>query len=166
VAHSGGQSVVIADAFAQEGLAVPLLSDRAYQEFASFFNIIGGSYLNPLDISWNVLSTEDLVKSLNILSGDENIDCLVLELCLPFLAQIWEYYPSYLDHLLETLVGFRATCAKCFSIVLIAGQREAEALKIRRKLIDRGLPSFPTFERAAKALKKIVDYYRFHGDQD
>ncbi len=166
VAHSGGQSVVVADAFAQEGLAVPLLSDRSYQEFASFFNIIGGSYLNPLDISWNVLSTDDLVKSLNILSGDENIDCLVLELCLPFLAQIWEYYPSYLDHLLEALVGFRATCAKCFSIVLIAGQREAEALKIRRKLIDRELPSFPTFERAAKVLKKIVDYYRFHGAQD
>lgn len=166
VAHSGGQSVVITDAFTQEGLAVPLLSDRSYQEFASFFNIIGGSYLNPLDMSWNVLSTEDLVKTLNILSGDENTDCLVLELCLPFLAQIWEYYPPYLDTLLETLVGFRATCNKCFSIVLIAGQRETEALKIRRKLTERGLPSFPTFERAAKALKKVVGYYRFHRGQD
>lgn len=166
VADSGGQSVVITDAFTHEGLAVPLLTDRSYQEFASFFNVIGGSYLNPLDISWNMLAAEDLVKILNIVSGDENIDSAVFELSVPFLSQIWEYYPSYLDTLLETLVDFRATCAKCFSIVLIAGQREAEALEIRRKLIEMGLPSFPTFERAAKALKKIVDYYRFHGDQD
>jgi len=166
VADSGGQSVVITDAFTHEGLAVPLLTDRSYQEFASFFNVIGGSYLNPLDISWNMLAAEDLVKILNIVSGDENIDSAVFELSVPFLSQIWEYYPSYLDTLLETLVDFRATCAKCFSIVLIAGQREAEALEIRRKLIEMGLPSFPTFERAAKALKKVAEYYRFHRDQD
>lgn len=166
VAYSGGQSVVITDAFTQEGLAVPLLSDRSYQEFASFFNIIGGSYLNPLDTAWNALSIEDTVKTLNILAGDENIDSVVFEMCMPFLSQIWEYYPSCLDDLLEALSDFRNRCAKCFSIVLIAGQMEAEALKTRQRLIEAGLPSFPSFERAARALKKVVGYYRFHHGQD
>jgi len=166
VADSGGQSVVITDAFTHEGLEVPLLSDRSYQEFASFFNVIGGSYLNPLDISWNMLAAEDLVKILNIVSGDENIDSAVFELSVPFLSQIWEYYPSYYDGLLKALSDFRTRSTKCFLIVLTVGQKEAEALRIRRELIEMGLPSFPTFERAAKALKNVAGYYRFHSSQD
>lgn len=166
VAQSGGHSVVITDAFTQEGLAVPLLSDRSYQEFASFFNIIGGSYLNPLDISWNMPSLGDLMKILNIVGSDENVDSLVLELSIPFLSQMWQYYPSYLDNLPAALHDFRTKCPKCFLIVLIAGQMEAEAWEMRRKFIERGLPSFPTFQRAARALKKTADYYRFHRGQD
>jgi acyl-CoA synthetase (NDP forming) len=30
------------------------------------------------------------------------------------------------------------------------------------KLQEAGMPSYPTYERAALALKKLVDYYRFH----
>ena len=166
VAGSGGQSVVITDAFTHEGLAVPLLTGRSYQEFASFFNVIGGSYLNPLDISWNMLAAEDLVKILNIVSGDENIDSAVFELSVPFLSQIWEYYPSYYDDLLKALSDFRIRSTKCFLTVLTVGQKEAEALRIRRELIEMGLPSFPSFERAAKALKNVAGYYRFHAGQD
>ena len=166
MAHSGGQSVVIADAFTQQGLSVPLLTDRSYREFASFFNIIGGSYLNPLDISWNVLSTGDLVRSLDILSQDDNIDVVVLELCIPFLSQIWEYYPPYLDELLGIMSDFRTTCAKSFAVVLIAGQLEAQASQIRPRLIEAGIPSFPTFDRAARAVKRTTEYCRFQRNQD
>lgn len=165
VADSGGQSVAITDAFAAEGLQVPLLSKRSYQEFASFFNVIGGSCLNPLDVSWNSLTVDELMKSLNIVSRDENIDALVLELCLPFAMQLWEYDPTYFDNLCEALVDFRSRHTKCFSIVVTAGQLEVEAVRIRQKLIEKGLPSFSTFQRAARALRKMVDYYRFHQDE-
>jgi acyl-CoA synthetase (NDP forming) len=141
-----------------------LLTKRSYQEFATFFNVIGGSCLNPLDVSWNSLTVDELMKSLNILSRDENIDALVLELCLPFAMQLWEYDPTYFDNLREALVDFRTRHDKCFSIVVTAGQLEVEAVRIRQKLIERGLASFPTFQRAARALRKIVDYHRFQWD--
>jgi acyl-CoA synthetase (NDP forming) len=49
VAMTGGQSVVITDTFASAGLEVPALSQASYEELKGFFNIIGGSYRNPLD---------------------------------------------------------------------------------------------------------------------
>ncbi len=166
VAQSGGQSVVIADAFAQAGLTAPMLSHSAYREFASFFNIIGGNYLNPLDISWHAPSIDDSIRILNILSTDENVDSLVLELSLPFLSQIWDYYPSYVDTLVEALGDFKDRCPKSFMIVISSGQLEVEALEIRKKLIDKGVPSFPNFERAAKALRRVTEYYRSCRDGD
>ena len=159
IAQSGGQSVAITDAFVQEGLTVPLLCQRSYQEFACFFNVIGGSYLNPLDVSWNSRSIDDIMKILNILSSDDNIDTLVLELWVDSLARIAET-DSTLDNLLWALYDLKTRSNKCLLIVLTAWQLEAEALNMRQKLYEVGLPGFPTFERAAKALKRVTEYYR------
>ena len=159
VAMSGGQSVVIADAFTRVGLEVPPLSDSSYKDFSYFFNPIGGSYLNPLDISWNMPSTEHLLKILNILSRDENIDSVILELLLPFLVLEWEHDPSYLDNLIEALARFKTACPKSFLVVLTPWLMEAEATKVMARLIERGIPSFLGFERGAKALKRAEEYH-------
>jgi len=165
VAQSGGQSVVIADAFTRAGLSAPLLSQSTYQQFASFFNTIGGSYLNPLDTSWHAPSIKDSIRILDILSTDSNVDSLVAELSLPFLSQIWDFYPPYLDELVAALADFRARCSKAFLVVISAGQLEEQALTIRNKLVDRGVPSFPSFDRAAKALAKAAEYHQSHHPQ-
>lgn len=158
--------MVIADAFAQAGLIAPMLSESAYKEFASFFNTIGGNYLNPLDISWHAPSIDDSIRILNILSTDQNIDSLVMELSLPFLSQIWDYYPSYVDTLVEAVGDFKARCPKAFMVVISSGQLEVEAMEIRSKLISKGVPSFPNFDRAAKTLRRVLEYHRFHRDGD
>jgi acetyl-CoA synthetase (ADP-forming) len=163
VAQSGGQSVVIADAFTRAGLTAPLLSQSTYQQFASFFNTIGGSYLNPLDISWHAPSIKDSIKILDILSTDENVDSLVAELSLPFLSQIWDFYPPYLDDLVAALADFKARCSKAFLVVISAGQLEEQALTVRNKLMEKAVPSFPSFDRAARALAKVAEYHRPHG---
>jgi len=160
VAQSGGQSVVLADAFTRAGLTAPLLSQSSYQQFASFFNTIGGTYLNPLDTSWHAPSIKDSVRILDILSTDDNVDSLVAELSLPFLSQIWDFYPPYLDDLVAALAEFKARCPKAFLVVISAGQLEEEALALRGKLMDRGVPSFSSFDRAARALAKVAEYQR------
>ena len=50
MAMTGGQSVSITDAFVRAGLEVPLLTTSSYEKLGAFFNIIGGSYRNPLDM--------------------------------------------------------------------------------------------------------------------
>jgi acyl-CoA synthetase (NDP forming) len=163
VAQSGGQSVVIADAFTRAGLTAPLLSRSSYRQFAAFFNTIGGTYLNPLDTSWHAPSIKDSIRILDILSADTNVDSLVAELSLPFLSQIWDFYPPYLDDLVAALADFKARCPKAFLVVISAGQLEEEALTVRNKLMDKGIPSFPSFDRAARALARVADYHRSHG---
>jgi acyl-CoA synthetase (NDP forming) len=51
-------------------------------------------------------------------------------------------------------------------VVVSSGQLEAEALEIRNRLIDKGVPSFPDFERAAGALKRVTEYYKSQRDGD
>ena len=165
IAVSGGHSVVMSDAFTRVGLEVPLLSDSSYRDFDSFFNPIGGSCRNPLDISWNMPSIEHLVKILNIVSRDENIDSVILELLLPNLVLRWEYDSSYFDNLIDALAKFKTACPKPFLVILTLWQAEAEAMKARVKLMERGIPSFPSFERGAKALKKLEEYYRLGRNQ-
>ena len=84
IAMSGGQSVAIADTFAKEGLRVPQLSQSSYERLSTFFNIIGGSYRNPFDISSSFLMSENAISNLanmlDVMEQDPNIDCIVLEL--------------------------------------------------------------------------------------
>ena len=82
------------------------------------------------------------------------------------MSQIWEYYPSYVDTLVDALGDFKDRCPKSIMIVISSGQLEAEALEIRNRLIDKGVPSFPDFERAAGALKRVTEYYKSHRDGD
>lgn len=166
IAMSGGQSVVMTDAFVKACLKVPKLSDSSYEQFSSFFNPIGGTYLNPLDISWNMPSIGHLVKILNILSHDNNIDSVVLELLLSHLALRSEHSPSYCEDLCEALAEFKAVCPKSFLVILTPWHMEAEAKEMRIRLSEMGIASFSGFERGAKALRKLVEYSRLRSDGD
>ncbi len=159
VAQSGGQSVAIADSFSHAGLEAPRLSESTCRELATFFNVIGGSYRNPLDISWHSPSIDDSIRILDVLNRDQNIDSLVIELALPFLSQIWRYYPQYVDDLMDALVLFKKRCTKAFMVVISAGNFELEASRIRDRLAAWGVPSFFSFELAALCLKRVADHY-------
>ena len=159
VAQSGGQSVAIADSFSQAGLRIPTPGENSCREFASFFNVIGGSYGNPMDISWHSPSINESVRILDVLDHDGNIDSLVMELSLPFLSQIWRYYPRYVDDLVDALVAFKERCGKAFLVVISAGNLEMDACRIRDSLTARGVPAFFDFDSAALCLKRVTDHY-------
>ena len=159
-AMTGGQSVVIADAFAKAGLEVPLLTERSYREFASFFDIIGSSYRNPLDISSNLRSMDNIIRCIDILNDDERIDAVVLELSLVFLTRLGWLIPNFFDSLIDALTRYKERVSKPFLTILISAHAESEAIEAKKKLVERGIPSFPSFERGAKALKKVAEYYR------
>ena len=164
IAMTGGQSVVITDAFAKAGLKVPLLSQQSYQELASFFTLIGGSYKNPLDVSSNFASVGQVLRMLNILNNDENVDAIVLELSIAFLARRWRHNPQFYDELLDAVTDFRNRSEKAFVGILIPGHMEREALDFRDRLLERGIPTFPSFDRGAKVLNKLTDYYQARRD--
>lgn len=161
VAISGGQSVTIADAFARAGLLVPALTDNSYRELAGFFNIIGGNYSNPIDISWTVPSIELLVKILAVLDHDQNLDIVVLELPAFFLIHKQKADSTFLRSLLEALSAFQAQATKPFITILTSGDREREALEIRQTILDNGILSFPDCDRAARAVAKVAAYEPF-----
>ncbi len=163
MAMTGGQSVVITDAFVRAGLEVPLLTTASYKQLAEFFNIIGGSYRNPLDMGGTIGfggQSEQLERLFQILEDDAHVDAIGMELASGFMARRWQADPSSLDSLLDVLVAHQERSNKPFITILHPGHVEEITAQARARVTERGLPVFPSFERAALALRRAIDYWR------
>lgn len=169
IAMTGGQSVVITDAFEREGLPVPALTDASYRELAGFFNIIGGSYRNPLDAGGTIGfrgPVENLERLLGILERDAHVDAIAMEVGSSFFARLWKQNPGYLDRVLEILAAHQERSAKPFATILQPAHLETLVTEARGRFQERRLATFPSFERAARALRKVIDYHRFRAGLD
>jgi acyl-CoA synthetase (NDP forming) len=159
-AMTGGQSVVITDAFTREGFEVPLLTERSYERFAVFFETLGASYRNPLDISLNFPHLDRIIESIDILSEDDNIDTVVFEVSIAFLKDLSWINTNLFDNIVQALADFKNRCAKSFITIVVPAHAEQEALEVKKKLVAQNIPCFASFESSARALKKVTDYYR------
>jgi acyl-CoA synthetase (NDP forming) len=158
---SGGQSVAITDAFNEEGLEVPRLTKESYDELSTFFNLIGGGYGNPIDTGNSNRAEQNRIMA--ILEKDPNIDNIVLLMGLGMGAtdtqdQVPGGVNSVVDLRKRTKKPVLATVYSPFSS---GGVQEAR--RIIKRLQDGGVPAFSTIERAAKALRNTMQYYRFRG---
>ncbi|HUS83000.1 MAG TPA: CoA-binding protein [Dehalococcoidia bacterium] len=165
VALTGGQSVVITDAFERAGLEVPLLTEHSYQELAGFFNVIGGSYRNPLDAGGTLgfgAVPENLERMLRILDEDERIDAIAVEVSSRMMARraLGKQGPS-IDWLPDMLAAHKQRSAKPFLAVLHPGYMEAFIAEERQKYVEREIPTFAGFQQTASAFAKVVAYRRF-----
>jgi acyl-CoA synthetase (NDP forming) len=168
MALTGGQSVVITDAFERAGLEVPLLTERSYQELAGFFNIIGGSYRNPLDAGGTLgfgAVPENLERMLRVLDADERIDAIAVEVSPRMMARRTAAEQAAApDWLPDMLAAHRERSQKPFLVVLHPGHLEAFVAEERQKYVERGIPTFAGFQQAANAFAKVIEYRRFLAD--
>ena len=165
IAMTGGPSVSITDAFEHAGLVVPELSESSYQELSSFFTVIGGSFRNPLDSGYTIgmgQSVENLERLLAILDRDPNIDVIVMDTGAGLVAGQWQAHPRTLTTLLDALERFMIRSAKPFFVVLQPFAHEAALLEVRNQFHARGIATFATHQRAARALRLATEYWRFH----
>ena len=163
VAMTGGQSVVITDTFAAAGLEIPALSESSYEELKSFFNVIGGSYRNPLDAGGTIGSgvhPGGLDRILKILDADAAIDSIVLEIGSGLRAQRWATHEDEIRSLLDKLGGFASKSQKPFAIILHPAHVEAIVARAKELARERGLVAFDSFERAATAFATAAAYWQ------
>jgi len=154
---SGGQSVAIADVFAETGLRLPKLAQESYDEFAEFFSLIGGSYVNPIDTGNP--NREQMKRIMEILERDANIDNLVLVVNYRFSS------PEQLQSQIDLMAEIRQRTSKSvMAIVSFSTPNEMrEARGVTRRLQSVGVPAFPSMERGSFALRKALDYYSSKG---
>lgn len=158
---SGGQSVAITDAFNEEGLDVPKLTKQSYDELSSFFNLIGGGYGNPIDTGNSNRAQQNRI--MQILEKDPNIDNIVLLMGLGMGAtDTQDAMPGGVDSVLELRKrSKKPVLATVYSPFSSGGVQEAR--RIIKRLQEGGVPAFSTIERAAKAVRNTMAYYRFRG---
>ena len=163
VAMTGGQSVVITDTFASAGLEVPALSQASYAELKSFFNIIGGSYRNPLDAGGTIGMGHDqgnLDRILDILERDPVIEAIVLEIGTGLRAARWPTHEEELTSLLDQLAAFNRRSHKAFATILHPAHLEVIVARAKELARARGLVVFDSFERAAAAFGVAAEYWQ------
>lgn len=162
VAMTGGQSVVITDTFSSAGLDIPALSGASYDELKSFFNIIGGSYRNPLDAGGTIgggINHGNLDRILSILDRDSVIDAIVLEIGTGLRAARWAAHEDEITALLDRVAEFARRSGKPFAVVLHPAHVEAIVARAKELARQRGLVAFDSFERAAAAFRAASDSY-------
>ncbi|MCL0101807.1 CoA-binding protein [Dehalococcoidia bacterium] len=154
---AGGQSVTITDAFAKAGMSVPNLSTSSYNKLAEFFSLVGASFRNPIDMGSNRTEIDTI---LDILNNDSVIDVIVMQMSVASGRN-----RSGAEAQIDALTKFKERSSKPVIAIpySMTPHEEAEALKsFESRLFAAGIPSFPTYERAAKALKHVRDYHQFH----
>jgi acetate---CoA ligase (ADP-forming) subunit alpha len=152
---SGGQSVNIADSFAEVGMRLPKLTEQSYDKLREFYSIIGGGYLNPVDTGNQ--NRFEMNRIADILVQDPNID----NLALLSLARMMKR-DGRLDGTVEMMANLRKNSEKpLISIVTYHSLEELPVVKeVVAKFQEEGIPTFTTIERGAQALKNVFEYYR------
>ncbi len=152
---SGGQSVAIADVFAEAGLKVPLLTRESYDELATFLTLIGGGYRNPIDTG-NFHNLREIKRIMEVLERDANIDNLVL-----LTGARWGMIGTPKSDI-DTMGNIREKSSKpVMAVVSFSTPEEMRsARETTLQLQERGVPAFPLMERGARALRNALDYYR------
>lgn len=152
---SGGQSVAIADVFAEAGLKVPLLTQASYDKLAAFFSLVGAGCRNPIDPGSN---RKEMRRILNILVEDPNIDNLALVMRG---RSVW-HDAERVEKEINSAIGVKQVTAKPVMAVLpyASPDEMREVLDIGERLRRASIPVLPGFERGARALRNALEYYR------
>ena len=111
-------------------------------------------------------SAETLRKLFDILDADPNVDAIAMEMASGFLARMWQANPASLDGLLDTLAAHKERSAKPFVAILQPQHVEDVVAMARKRIEERELAVFASFERGARALKRAIDYHRFRAGLD
>jgi acyl-CoA synthetase (NDP forming) len=151
---SGGQSVAIADVFAENRLKVPALTKESYDQLASFFMLIGAGYRNPVDPGVN---RREMKRIMDILEADANIDNLVLMTSVMSMARASEQ----LEREINMLLDLRKRTNKPVAVVLGHYLPEAvqETRVVAQRLREGGIPMFVSPERGARAIRNALEYH-------
>ena len=146
MAEAGGGGISTADACEKLGLEVnpfsPGLRDRLTDFLKDYLPPFSGTS-NPLDLVWLPRETALTICTRCIELMAEEVDSVVMMSYIPFVVP--EVLPSFIDTLTQLKDRFRLP-------IYVVPPYAAKAGEAMKTLTIAGLPAFPSFERAARAV--------------
>ena len=153
ITNAGGVGAIAADEAQKWGLRVDPLSEAAKSRLRSEFEgqpfVANASFGNPIDLTASA-TTDQFVRATRSVMKATECDLLVL---MP------THQPPAIDYDVgERLAGVLTGSAKPAAAAVIG--RDPLAGKIHGEFMSKGIPSFPTPERAVRALAAASAYAR------
>ncbi len=157
---AGGAGVLAADACTSLGIELPAFTGEIKGELKSIVNTPGSILRNPLDLGALGRDSVLLRKVLALLADLPDIDLVMLNERPTFLLAIVS--KAELQAINDVLVDFQNSGKK--PLVVISppgGVYEKERGVVERRLLEAGIPVYPGFDRAAKAITNFISYWGF-----
>ncbi|OGN92399.1 MAG: hypothetical protein A2Z75_06640 [Chloroflexi bacterium RBG_13_50_10] len=169
----GGKSMVSADVWEEEGFELPELSAEFRKKLKEKVPELWDWVRNPIDASLFQGTPVVDINVLEWLSKENGFDIFVANLTQddPLPNDIWEKVlaPNFLNSVMAIKKNGKPVV--CVIETGEIGQAEMESWKwraiaeTRRQIVDQGLAVFPSPERAARAIKKLVNYWAWREDE-
>ena len=164
----GGKSILLSDEFAEAGLDLIPFPQKVADFLESKVPRITKWLVNPVDISILSsvgLSADDIIRSMAE-SPDFDFFCINVSEDAFFFEDMWT------DVIEEEMKGCLICKERTKPVVAVIGNPEIGAgqvdswrwqalFRFRERLVNEGIPVFSSPGRAAVAINKLVDYYRY-----
>jgi acyl-CoA synthetase (NDP forming) len=170
----GGKSMVSADVWEEEGFDLPDLSAEFRKKLKEKVPELWDWVRNPIDASLFQGTPVVDINLLEWLSNEDGSDILVANLTQddPLPNDIWEKMLA--ANFLQSVVAIKKK-GKPVVCVIETGEIGAEEMETwkwraiaetRRQIVNQGLAVFPSPEGAAKAIRKLVNYWAWRESEN
>ena len=149
ITWSGGNATIATDLITKLGASIPEFSPETKAKLKKLIRF--GGVVNPLDLPWKNFSDE-YSKIAEIAIKEPYIGCVLAETYQPWEGTLENYYEN-----LEFLKNLCQEQKKPFFLSL-PFTNFLHRENYRRKIIEMGVPIFPSFQRAAKAFLNLYEY--------
>jgi acyl-CoA synthetase (NDP forming) len=161
VGGGGGNSVIFSDTCIREGLDVPPLSPQSMEKIRSIVPVAGSIAGNPLDFWEAFLNFKRLFAILDSAYRDPNIHMIVVDRLIPRIAFHSPDLPDSLEKIVEFIKTHEHRKPTVFTIDYDGGDPDliVKGSRLRTRFCHEGIPAYPSFERAVRAL---VHFQKYH----
>jgi len=171
VGGGGGISVAAADACDRAGLEVPPLSHDIQERLRSVLPPAGAAFRNPVDLGTPIVFPNVFEAVVEAVASADNIDTVIATQAMYYvltgkLGPPPEQRPAAVRALVEVAPKVRDKYGKPVVIVLPIGGDELDMLdaekgrrEIRDSYLEMGVLSYPTLERAVRAVAHVSHYH-------
>jgi acyl-CoA synthetase (NDP forming) len=170
----GGKSTVSADIWEEEGFELPELTAEFRGKLKEKLPQLWDWVRNPIDASLFQGTPVVDVNVLEWLSSEDGFDIWVANLTQddPLPNDIWEnaLAPNFVNSVVA--IKNKGKPVVCTIETGEIGPGEMRSWKwraiagVRKQIADHGVPVFSSPQSAAKAIRKLVDYWVWRGDED
>ncbi|MEE8419011.1 MAG: hypothetical protein V3S02_02745, partial [Dehalococcoidales bacterium] len=163
---AGGPSVLAADQCEEAGLDIVPLPAEIREELKSKDISIWDWIGNPADMSINVGGSFNAGAMLQMMAENDNFDLLIALIGEPHIhgnrprftaEEFLQRYNLQVSKLKPLLV---AMPDKSMSIEAYNDPNFELLCKVRTEMIDANIPFYPSIGRAARSVRKLIDYYQ------
>ncbi|MBS7287746.1 MAG: CoA-binding protein [Candidatus Freyarchaeota archaeon] len=167
ISISGGASVTISDLLSEAGFRVPPLNEETIRRIDEEVRRVypeGISVVNPVDVSAAYYNPGAVSAVIDAMTSDPNIDLIVFDLPVMYLAYSWRQSDVFRGEFMEALIKSGKNAigkGKPFAVVLSPVGDEALWVRLRDTLVKEKIPVYPDMRRTCDALRNAKSYYDF-----